>query len=224
MNFLPLALFAGGILLFGGKSKRKIGKMISKEDIEKIKFYGKSKYNLTFEKPTLVGIRGALPDEKGKLSQNGNENNEWNDSLAIITKDNSFYFQGSIDPGNYYLKNPMNSNGTARIELGLYKYRKGFHGQSKHGNKFPAFVPHSDVVVKRDGNKDRFFNSEDKNFVGKFGINIHAQFFKGGVESNSAGCTVVKALWSSETWKLFYNLLKGEDHFNYLVIDAKEIV
>jgi hypothetical protein len=222
MEFLPLALFAGGILLLS--EKRKIGKMVSKEDIEKIKTYGKFKYNLSFDKPTLVGIRGALPNEKGKLTLNGNENNEWNDSLVIITKDNSSFFQGSIDPGNFYIKKPMNSDGTARIEPGLYQYRKGFHGQSKHGNKFPAFVPHSNVVVKRDGNRNKIWNSEDKNFVGKFGINIHAQFFKGDVEANSAGCTVVKAFWSSETWKLFYNLLKSEDHFNYLVIDAKEII
>ena len=197
--------------------------MIRKQDIEILKNYGKSKYKLTFDKPTLIGIRGALPDEGGKLSRNDNKHNEWNDSLIVITKDNSAYFRGTIDPGNYYLNKPMNSLGTARTEPGLYQYKKGFHGKSKYGHDYPAFIPHSNIVVKRDGNRDKIFDSKDKNFVGKFGINIHAKFRNGGVEANSAGCTVVDALWESETWKLFYNLLKNEDHFDYLVIDAKEI-
>jgi hypothetical protein len=204
-------------------SEKKVGKMIRKEDIEKIKSFGKRTYGLSFDKPTLIGIRGALPDENGKLILNGNEINLWNDSLVVITKDNSYFFQGTVDPGRYYMDNPMNSLGTARIEPGLYEMANGFHGLTTHGKKYPAFVPYKDLLVRRDGNKDKVFDRNDKTYKGKFGVNIHAMFSDGEVERNSAGCTVVKAKWGSPTWKQFYNLLSPSAPFKYMVVDGKEL-
>ncbi|MDF3822203.1 hypothetical protein P3G55_20030, partial [Leptospira sp. 96542] len=216
---VPVFLLGLSYLLL---SEKRVGKMVRKEDIEKIKSYGTKVYKLAFTKPTLVGIRGALPDENGKLIANGNALNEWNDSLVIITKDNSYFFQGTVDPGRYYAINPMNPSGTAQVVPGLYIYTKGYHGSTKYGTKFPAFVPYSNLVVKRDGNRNLIWDSKDKNQIGKFGINIHAQFNSGEVERNSAGCTVVKAKWGSETWKQFYNLLKNEETFQYMVVEAKD--
>lgn len=216
----PVLAFGIAFLLL---SEKRVGKMIRKQDIDKIKAYGRSSFKLSFDKPTLVGIRGALPDENGKLTKNNNSINEWNDSLVIITKDNSYFFLGTVDPGRYYTLNPMSSLGTARVQPGLHEYTKGFHGHTSYGNKYPAFVPFKNIVVKRDGNKDQIWNSQDKNYSGKFGINIHAQFKEGEVEKNSAGCTVVKARWGSEKWKQFYNLLKNESSFHYLVIDGEDI-
>ncbi|MCG6152602.1 hypothetical protein [Leptospira bandrabouensis] len=212
-----------GILYFL-LSEKKVGKMIRKEDVDKIKNYLKQTYKLSIDNPTLVGLRGALPDENGVLRANSNDINHWNDSLLIITKSNAYFFLGTIDPGRFYVNNPMSSEGTAQIQPGLYQYTKGYHGYSKHGTKYPAFVPYSNIIIKRDGNKDSIWNNQDKNFTGKFGINIHAQFNKGEVEKNSAGCTVVNSLWGSPTWKQFYDLLKNETKFNYIVLDGKEIV
>lgn len=222
MNYyIPLGIALGVLLL--GNSKRKTGKMIRQEDIKKIKELGFEKHKLDFTKPTLVGIRGAQPDENGKLVWNGNPNNDWNDSLVVITKDNSTFFQGTVDAGNFYIKNPMNKLGTARLMDGLYTYKKGFHGESKYGSKYPAFVQASAVTIKRDGNKDSQWTEKDSIYKGFFGINIHAQFNGGLVERNSAGCTVLKAKWGTETWKQFYNLLKDEPTFKYMVIDGREL-
>ncbi|TGM32203.1 hypothetical protein [Leptospira biflexa] len=223
MNRRFLPIMGIGILFFL-LSGKKVGKMIRKEDVEKIKNYGKRNYNLAFDKPTLVGIRGALPDENGILRRNSNSINKWNDSLIVITKTNSYFFLGTIDPGRFYVESPMNSEGTAQLQPGLYEFTKGFHGFSKYGNKYPSFVPYSNLLIKRDGNKDSIWNHLDKNFTGKFGINIHAQFTEGEVEKNSAGCTVVKAKWNSPTWKQFYDLLKNEVKFKYMVVDGAEIV
>lgn len=99
----------------------------------------------------------------------------------------------TTDPGLYYLKNPMNVNGTAILPPGQYAncFKIGLHN-----GKYEALVQAKPITVIRDFNRDGKldFDSARKD-TGMFGINIH----RAGEDSQtvdrwSAGCQVFQRM------------------------------
>lgn len=199
------------------------GKKMNKTTLNKAKAFIKRKYNLEPKGVFIFGIRGASLTEEGAVAFNGNRTDEWNDLICLVDGENCNVYTGTVDPGNHWLNNPMNANGTARIEPGVYQFKRGLHDGR------PAFVSASPIAVRRDGNKDKNFDSKDKVFTdtprNRFGINIHASYGGSKVNRNSAGCTVINAGWNSSEWIEFRNRLYNDrqENFTYVVTDAKDL-
>lgn len=122
--------------------------------------------------------------------------NVFNDSLNVLFTDNtgrlaSVSWRATTDPGTYWLKNPMNPQGTAILKPGQYV---GSHALGMHRGKYLALVQVRPITVirdfNRDGNTDYTIGREE---TGLFVINIHRASSDGTtktIDKYSAGCQV----------------------------------
>jgi len=123
--------------------------------------------------------------------------NKFDDILLTIYRDTHKRwlvdsYQITTDPGLYWLKKPMNVNGTAILCPGQYR---GAYKIDKHRGKYDALCQRgAPLSVWRDGDRDSIHDMNDNTIAtGYFGINIH----KAGrnstqVDKWSAGCQVFK--------------------------------
>ena len=124
------------------------------------------------------------------------DTNYYDDLICVAYRDELKYevveiFQGTTDPGKYWLKNPMNSGGTACLVTGQYKAYK----IDKHNGQYDAICQRrGKVKVYRDGNLDTTHDMDIESITeGFYGINIHRGSLKNFTYINkwSAGCQVV---------------------------------
>ena len=141
------------------------------------------------EKPYNLNIIGIRSDNA--------VSNSFDDHLYLIYRDDrlnllTHRFEVTTDPGAYWLKNPLNVNGTAILVPGQYR---SSHEIRKHQGKYEALCQKAPVKVWRDNDKDTNIDTGGKTYEGIFGINIHRSNAKTEstvVEKWSAGCTVFK--------------------------------
>lgn len=170
-----------------------------------------------FPKITLLGIRGYsavnAPDDAPK--------NIYDDAIIRCIDGVVDIFKASVDPGKFYVNNPINPQGCAKLKCGLWEYVIGEHHSKK------ALVQADEVTVDRlDKNGKRIAEEH-----GHFGINLHSGGPEYLVGRYSAGCQVV---WSSEPWgnewlKFFTPIVEGCRIFNqrripYLLVDKLEAI
>ena len=178
----------------------------------------------TFSRPfelNIVGIRA-----------NSTTPNSFDDSLNIFykTSDGKWQFHqfaATTDPGTYWLKNPMNPQGTAIVKHGQYA---SSHRIGLHRGKYLALVQQRPLTIIRDYDRNAnldFMNGREE--TGIFGINIHHASVNGttkSVEKYSAGCQVFANI---NDFNLFMQLaerhkqLYGND-FTYTLIDERALV
>jgi hypothetical protein len=101
------------------------------------------------------------------------------------------YYPITTDPSDHYLRNPINSKGTAILKEGQYK---GAYKIAKHNGKYQALCQRNGkVTVYRDKTKDGRLNFTSPD-TGMFGINIHKGPKNGTFNTRnsiySAGCQV----------------------------------
>ena len=169
----------------------------------------------------LIGVRR---DNRGT--------NTFDDFLLVIYREEelmvSTCYQVTTDPGEYWLKNPINPNGTAVLAPGQYRstWKLG-----KHQGKYEALVQRKPVKVWRDNNKDEIIdynNIELLSDEGYFGINIHRSnpYDQSYIVNRwSAGCQVFKKI---EDYNNFMELCKESakiygNSFTYTLITEKEL-
>jgi hypothetical protein len=177
--------------------------------------------------PNLFGVRKET-----------NIPNQFDDFIGAVWKDKygawlSCCYEGTTDPGMYWLEHPMNVNGTAIIVpdqyLGVYKL-----GQHMGYAAYEEIKPFTYV---RDTNKDKILNwlyrtVGYKKYVENGKTNLHhagelvnnpSTF----VEKWSAGCQVVKRILEFgcllELGQNWVNLIKGINSFNYTLFEEKDI-
>ncbi len=122
--------------------------------------------------------------------------NLFNDQLNILYKDDTgawqlHSFAATTDPGTFWLKNPLNPQGTAILKEGQYlnTYSVGLHR-----SKYLALVQRAPVTVIRDITRDGSLDFSGKEDTGMFGINIHRALQQGTtrfIDKFSAGCQVI---------------------------------
>lgn len=135
-------------------------------------------------------------------------------------------FQATTDPGTYWLKNPMNPQGTAILKEGQYlnTYALGLHR-----GKYMALVQRRPVTVLRDYDRNAvldFLNGTPD--TGLFGINIHRASETGTtkvVEHYSAGCQVFA---NATDYLLFMTICERHkqlygNQFTYTLIDERAL-
>jgi hypothetical protein len=133
-------------------------------------------------------------------------------------------FQATTDPGTYWLRNPMNPQGTAILKEGQYI---NCYGLGMHRGKYMALVQKRPVTVIRDYDRDAILDfMNGKEGKGLHGINIHRASEHGTtktVDHYSAGCQVFA---SPTEFILFLQLCERHknlygNEFTYTLIDQR---
>lgn len=162
-----------------------------KFSIQQIRAALKKKGHIFFDKDqkpynlNIIGVRS-----------NNEIANSFDDWLYLIFREEKgsefkvYEFPITTDPGAYWLKNPMNVDGTAILVPGQYR---GSHQIGLHQGKYKALKQKKPLKVWRDNDRDTNIDKEGKIYEGIFGINIHrsnATSQSQVVEKWSAGCQV----------------------------------
>jgi len=152
----------------------------------------------------IIGVR-AVPGVQ----------NQFDDELHIIFKDGDSFqhkvYPCTTDPGTYWLENPMNVDGTAKLVPNQYV---DAYGWGMHRGKYETLVQVGEVTVARD---DGLLDT------GLHGVNLHhAGNDSTQVDKWSAGCTVWKRL---EDWTHAMALCKasGQEVFTYTLILSTDV-
>lgn len=157
--------------------------------------------------------------------------NKFDDELHVFYKVNAFkwnyhVFKATTDPGTFWLRNPMQPQGTAILSEGQYvnAYALGLHR-----GQYTALVQLKPVTVIRDYDRNAtldFYNGTKTK--GMYGINIHRANKTGTtktVDKNSAGCQVFE---SAGSFELFLRLCERHrqyygNQFTYTLIDFRAV-
>ena len=135
-------------------------------------------------------------------------------------------YNATTDPGTYFMKNPMNDNGTAIIVPGQYR---GAYQIALHKGKYKALCQRKPIKVYRDKNKDMIYDFEPKTIQeGIFGCNIH----KAGAASKyvnnwSAGCQVIASYNDFQNLMYLANKQIENGHgktFTYTLLKEEDLV
>lgn len=196
-------------------------KTVTPDQINDLINYLNGKRFILNKKPNEVNIVGIRSDSTAA--------NKFDDKLIIFFNNGStwtgYEYPITTDPGTYWLKKPLNVDGTAILKTGQYQYKIGYHkGQYK------ALVQRGKVTVIRDYDRNAILDfNNGKEVTGFFGINIHRATASGtstNVEKWSAGCQVFA---NSDDFKHFLNLVEnsqdqyGEQSIYYTLIDQRAI-
>lgn len=177
----------------------------------------------TYSRPYELNIVGIRADNTIP--------NRFDDEIHVFFKNNTnqwvhYIFPATTDPGTYWLKNPMNPQGTAILMQGQYK---GAYQIGLHRGKYYALVQRKPVIVLRDYDRNAvldFWNGRPD--TGMFGVNIHRASVNGTtktVDNYSAGCQVFANI---NDFNLFMQLCERHkqlygNSFTYTLIDKRAI-
>lgn len=157
--------------------------------------------------------------------------NRFDDEIHVFYKIDRFkwhyhLFKATTDPGTFWLKQPMQPQGTAILAEGQFvnAYQLG-----KHQGKYQALVQRKPVTIIRDYNRDAvldFYNGTKTK--GMYGINLHRANREGktkSVNKNSAGCQVFE---NASDFYLFLKLCQKHkdlygNAFTYTLIDFRAV-
>lgn len=184
----------------------------------------KSKGYKINERPYELNIVG--------VRHNSTESNKFDDYMYVFFKDDSNkwigkYYTITTDPGTYWLKNPMNVDGTSILKEGQYidAYKVGLHR-----GEYEALVQQKPVIVIRDYDRNAMLDfNNGKEIRGLYGINIHRATSKGtskNVDKWSAGCQVFE---NSDDFANFLTLAKKHrdlygNNFTYTLVDERAYI
>jgi hypothetical protein len=193
--------------------------------INRIKTIAKEQGHVIYTEPYRLNIWG--------FRANTEKPNVFDDELHVFTNISQtkiakwayLVFKITTDPGTYWLKNPMNPQGTAILKAGQYRdtYRI-----DRHRNKYYALCQRlAKVTVIRDYDRDAVLDfNNGKEQTGMFGINIHRARKAGdtlSVDKYSAGCQVFK---NAQDFDFFMKLCEVHrklygNKFTYTLVDKR---
>lgn len=181
-------------------------------------FFTKGDFNLN-----IIGVRSKEIDQI---------RDEFNDILIVLYKNNrgdwtNFICSVTTDPSLYYLKNPMNKEGTAILVPNQYR---GAFKLGLHKGKYEALVQAKALKVYRDKNRDSILDYNPSDIVEQenIGINIHGPYkdvVLENIEKYSAGCTVFN---NYQMYRDFINLCKQSskiygNSFTYTLLKEEDL-
>ncbi|MBL4862076.1 MAG: hypothetical protein JKY09_03545, partial [Crocinitomicaceae bacterium] len=158
--------------------------------IARIRNIANRKGYLIFKEPYKLNIWGFRSRNEKPNSFDDEIHVFYNTSKSIIARWTYFIFKCTTDPGTYWLRNPMQPQGTALLAPKQYinAYKIALH----RGKYYALCQRLGKVEVIRDYNRNAIldFNNGTKS-TGMFGINIHRARRIGTtykVDNYSAGC------------------------------------
>ena len=181
---------------------------------------GFTMYNRPFEL-NIVGVRS-----------NNTIANTFDDFINVFFKTNDgtwqfHQFAATTDPGTYWLKNPLNPQGTAILKHGQYI---GSHHIGLHRGKYLALVQQRPITIIRDYDRNANLDlMNGKEQTGIFGINIHHASVNGTtktVDKYSAGCQVFANINDFNLFMQLANRHKGlyGNNFTYTLLDDRALI
>lgn len=191
--------------------------------LQKIKAILRHKGYKIFTRPYELNIVG--------LRSKSTIPNRFDDEIHVFYKVSALnwhyhVFKATTDPGTYWLRQPLQPQGTAILAEGqnINAYSLGLHR-----GKYLALVQVMPITVIRDYNRDAvldFMNGTKTR--GMYGINIHRANQTGTtktVDKNSAGCQVFE---NANDFAFFIELCKKHaslygNHFTYSLIDFRAV-
>ncbi len=193
--------------------------------INEIKKLAKEKGFTIYEKPYYLNIWGFRANSQVPNSFDDEFHVFMNIGTERLTKWAYWVFKCTTDPGTFWLKNPMNPQGTAILNPGQYV---GVYQLGLHLNKYKALVQTGGkVTVTRDYNRNAILDfNNGKTATGYFGINIHRANRTGEsftVDKHSAGCQVFK---NADDFDFFIKLCELHrsfhgNKFTYTLVDKR---
>lgn len=182
-----------------------------------LKGYGYDFYSRPFEL-NILGLRN-----------NSVQSNRFDDQIHVFYNDPKkgwqyHIFPATTDPGTYWLKNPMQKQGTAILAQGQYKQA---YALGLHRGQYKALVQAKPITVLRDYDRNGTldFNSGKKD-TGRFGVNIHRANRVGKtkqIDKYSAGCQVFENATDFDSFMALceqHRKLYGNT-FSYTLIDFR---
>lgn len=176
-----------------------------------------------FTRPYELNIVGLRSDST--------KPNAFDDHIAVFYTDAngnlaSHIYPATTDPGTFWLRQPMNPQGTAILSQGQYlnAYRIGLHR-----GQYTALVQQGNVTAIRDYDRDAVLDfANGREFTGQFGINIHHAKSSGTtktVDKYSAGCQVFA---NFDDFLQFMSLCgthrqRYGNNFTYTLIDLRAV-
>lgn len=155
--------------------------------------------------------------------------NKFDDKIYVFWKEpdgkwKGKYYTATTDTGTYWLRSPMNPQGSALLKEGQYKdaYKIGLHQ-----GKYEALVQTKPVTVFRDYNRDDVLDfNNGKEETGMFGINIHRANSTGKtktIDKYSAGCQVFEDANDYDNFMKLAKLHSSKygNNFTYTLIDER---
>lgn len=157
--------------------------------------------------------------------------NRFDDEIHVFYKVspikwNYHVYKATTDPGTFWLRNPLQPQGTAILAQGQYvnAYEMGMHR-----GKYMALVQRKPVTVIRDYNRDAMLDFKNgKKTKGLYGINIHRANRTGTtktVDKNSAGCQVFENATAFQEFMLLCE--RHRQHygnlFTYTLLDFRAV-
>lgn len=159
--------------------------------------------------------------------------NRFDDQIHVFFRDNSgrwvyHIYPATTDPGTFWLRQPMEPQGTAILKEGQYL---NVYAIDMHRGKYLALCQRRGVVtVVRDYDRDAVLDfNNGTSYTGWYGINVHRASVEGTtkkVEKYSGGCQVFA---NADDFAKFMQLC--EDHrrlygnvFTYTLIDLRALV
>lgn len=192
--------------------------------IKEVKKLAKEKGFVVYDKPYYLNIWG--------FRANSQTPNSFDDEIHVFTNIGTirrpkwayWVFKCTTDPGTYWLKNPMNPQGTAILNPGQYvdAYQLGLHR-----GKYRALVQCKAVSVTRDYNRNAVLDFNNGRIAkGLFGINIHRASQVGTtfvVDKYSAGCQVFKNVKDFDFFIKLCELHRNYhgNKFTYTLVDKR---
>ncbi len=192
--------------------------------LSRIKSILKRKGYTLFERPYELNIVG--------MRANQTKANRFDDEIHVFFKTDHgdwdyHIFKATTDPGTFWLKNPMQPQGTAILAAGQY-----FHSYmiGQHKGQYKALVQTGgpvNIIRDYDRNAKLDFISPDIK-SGYFGINIHRASANGTtqtVDRYSAGCQVFQNADDFQKFLGFcdkHRKLYG-NQFTYTLVDFRAV-
>lgn len=157
--------------------------------------------------------------------------NRFDDEIHVFYKVspikwNYHVYKATTDPGTFWLRNPMQPQGTAILAQGQYEHT---YEMGLHRGQYTALVQRKPVTVIRDYDRDAmldFYNG--KKTKGLYGINVHRANRIGTtktVDKNSAGCQVFENATAFQQFMLLcerHRRMYG-NKFTYTLIDFRAV-
>lgn len=192
------------------------------------------------QRRTIRGLIGLLTANRYEVYERPNElnivgvrnsstiPNKFDDTIYVFWKNGDGkwvgkYYSATTDTGTYWLKNPMNPQGSALLKNGQYV---DAYGIGNHRG-YTALVQKKPVTVIRDYNRDDILDfNNGKESTGLFGINIHRANKTGktySIDRYSAGCQVFQDADDFNNFMQLAELHKSKygNNFTYTLIDER---
>lgn len=191
--------------------------------LQKMKAILRHKGYKIFDRPYELNIVG--------LRSKSTIPNRFDDEIHVFYKVSTLnwhyhVFKATTDPGTFWLRQPMQPQGTAILAEGQYI---DTYQLDLHRGKYLALVQKKMLTVIRDYNRDAVLDFKNgTKTTGYYGINIHRANQTGttkSVDKNSAGCQVFE---NANDFALFIKLCQKHkslygSHFTYSLIDFRAV-